>query len=73
MSGAPIQKENPAEAGLPDRIGDAIGTRDCAENPAGVQLPGDPRAATWFKLGYACAVLDRLEARLGIVREVRVC
>lgn len=65
------EKKNPAEAGLPGRIGDAIGIRDCAVGRADLQLPDDAAIRFWYAFGRAAATLDRLEARLGIVREVR--
>lgn len=69
-----LEKKSPAEAGLPGRFGDAnSGDSIVPPHPIDAQLPDDPRAATWYKLGYACAVLDRLELRLGIVREVATC
>lgn len=72
---APIQKENPAvEAGLPGRIGDAnSGLVILPSSPAVPQHPDDSCARIWFSLGYVEAVLERLEAQLGIVREAATC
>lgn len=65
------EKKNPAfGTGLPGRFGDAnVGDVIVPPHPIDAQLPDDPRAAIWYRLGYTCAVLDRLEERLGIVRE----
>lgn len=70
MSGAQIQKENPgAGPGLPNRLGDAnCGATIVPHDPAAAQPPDDAVARFWFSMGRAAAILDRIEARLGIAR-----
>lgn len=65
---APTPKENPGTGpGLPEQLGDAFGTPDCATSASGCQLPGrDPYYDIAYRLGYINAILDRLEAHYGI-------
>lgn len=60
----PTPKENPgAGPGLPEQLGDAFGTPDCAASASGWQ---DQYYKIAYQLGYVNAILDRLQAHYGI-------
>ncbi|TSE20756.1 hypothetical protein Talka_00419 [Tepidimonas alkaliphilus] len=73
MSAVQIQKENPTEVGLPNRVGGAIGIRDgnaMADGAQDLDLPDDPEAARWFEIGVLHGRISALERFLGLTREV---